>query len=171
MPRYVALLRGVSPMYLKMADLKACMEAQGFTDVRTILASGNVAFDARATGEAALEKRIEKALEARVGRRFPTLIRTSAALQRLVQTDPYAAHRLPREAKRVVTFLSVPFRGRLALPVELDGARVLAVAGREVFAAYTPSPNGPVFMTLIERTLGKDVTTRTWDTVRRCAVA
>jgi hypothetical protein len=29
-----------------------------------------------------------------------------------------------------------------------------------------------VFMTLIERTFGKDVTTRTWDTVRKvCAAA
>jgi hypothetical protein len=31
------------------------------------------------------------------------------------------------------------------------------------------SPKGPVFMTLIEKTFGKEVTTRTWDTVKKAA--
>ncbi|GIW42749.1 MAG: hypothetical protein KatS3mg077_0031 [Candidatus Binatia bacterium] len=44
MTRFVALLRGVSPMNLKMAELKQCLEAGGFTEVKTILSSGNVAF-------------------------------------------------------------------------------------------------------------------------------
>jgi hypothetical protein len=43
------------------------------------------------------------------------------------------------------------------------------VIGQEVFSAYVPSPRGPVFMTLIEKTFGKEVTTRTWDTVRKVA--
>ena len=51
-----------------------------------------------------------------------------------------------------------------------DGARILCVKGAEVFTAYLRSPRGAVFMTLIEKTFGKDVTTRTWDTVRKCAV-
>jgi hypothetical protein len=43
--------------------------------------------------------------------------------------------------------------------------------GREVFTAYVPSDKGPVFMVLIEKAFGTDVTTRTWDTVRKCAGA
>ncbi|MFL5446118.1 MAG: hypothetical protein ACJ78W_16495, partial [Myxococcales bacterium] len=70
---------------------------------------------------------------------------------------------------RVVTFLREPRGNKLALPVELDGARILSVQGTEVFSAYVPGPKGPVFMTLIEKTFGKDVTTRTWDTVRKVA--
>jgi hypothetical protein len=34
-----------------------------------------------------------------------------------------------------------------------------------------PNANGPVFMTLLERTFGKDITTRTLDTVQKCARA
>ena len=30
------------------------------------------------------------------------------------------------------------------------------------------SPNGPVFMTLLQKTFGKDITTRTWDTLTKC---
>ena len=51
------------------------------------------------------------------------------------------------------------------------GARILGINGREIFTAYVPSPRGPVFMALIEKTFGKDVTTRTWDTVKKCAAA
>jgi hypothetical protein len=32
-------------------------------------------------------------------------------------------------------------------------------------------PKGPVFMSLLERTFGTDITTRTLDTVRKCASA
>jgi len=51
--RYAAFLRGVSPMNLKMPALKACLEAAGLTDVRTLLSSGNAVFSARRTSTAA----------------------------------------------------------------------------------------------------------------------
>ncbi|MBC7601030.1 MAG: DUF1697 domain-containing protein [Ramlibacter sp.] len=35
MTRFVALLRGVSPMDLKMPQLKACLEEAGFANVKT----------------------------------------------------------------------------------------------------------------------------------------
>jgi uncharacterized protein (DUF1697 family) len=54
------------------------------------------------------------------------------------------------------------------LPAVTEGVHMVATTGREVFTAYEPNPRGPVFMTLIERTLGTDVTTRTWDTIRKC---
>ena len=171
MTRYVALLRGVSPMNAKMTELKHCFEQAGFTNVRTVLASGNVVFDARTRAAAPLERKAVAAMSKHLDRSFPTIVRSTAALQALLERDPFAAFRLPANAKRVVTFLRAPAKRRLELPLEMDGARILAVEGAEVFSAYVPSPRGPVFMTLIEKTFGKDVTTRTWDTVRKCANA
>ena len=83
----------------------------------------------------------------------------------------YVVFRLPAHAKRVVTFLRRPHKTKLSLPLEVDGARILAMNGRGIFTAYVRSPRGPVFMRLIEKTFGTNVTTRTWDTVRKCAVA
>jgi hypothetical protein len=40
-----------------------------------------------------------------------------------------------------------------------------------VFIAYLPNDKGPVFMRLLERTFGQDITTRTLETVRKCARA
>jgi hypothetical protein len=57
------------------------------------------------------------------------------------------------------------------LPITRDEATILHIAGEEVFTAYVPGPNGPVFMVLLERTFGKDITTRTLGTVQKCAAA
>lgn len=171
MPRYVAFLRGVSPMNARMPELKACFEAEGFGEVRTLLSSGNVAFNSRSSSLAALERRVEKAMRARLDRGFDTIVRATAYLQDLLDSDPFAPFELPAEAKRVITFLRSPAEARLALPVEKDGSRILAFSGSEVFAAYLPGPKAPAFMALLERSFGKSITTRTLDTVRKCAAA
>lgn len=171
MPRYVAFLRGVSPQNARMPALKQCFEAAGFSKVRTLLSSGNVIFDARSSPVAALEKRAEACMQESLGRSFYPIVRPVAALAELLDADPFAAFALPPEAKRVVSFLRQPPSTALDLPIESDGARILQVVGAEVFTAYVPSAKGPVFMTLIEKAFGTAVTTRTWDTVRKCAVA
>jgi hypothetical protein len=59
----------------------------------------------------------------------------------------------------------------MKLPAEVAGARILAFDGREVFTVYVrdAGAKGPVFMQLIEKTFGKDVTTRTWETIQKIA--
>ena len=171
MPRYVAFLCAVSPLNAKMPELKRCFEEAGFANVKTVLSSGNVVFDARSASEASLERRAASQMQAFLGRSFYTIVRKADALRSLQETDPYAAFALPANAKRVVSFLREPIGSKLALPIESDGARILSVVGREVFTAYLPSEKGPVFMTLIEKAFGTDITTRTWETVRKCARA
>jgi uncharacterized protein (DUF1697 family) len=126
-----------------------------------------VVFDARPASDAALQRKAEAAMTATLGRAFLTIVRSLDALGEIIDADPYAAFELPAAAKRVVTFLRDPPRGELALPVEVDGARILCRRGSEVFTAYVPGARGPVFMALIERTLGDALTTRTWDTVKK----
>jgi uncharacterized protein (DUF1697 family) len=172
MPRYVAFLRGVMPTNAKMPELKHCFEAAGFADVKTILGSGNVAFSAPSRSESGLERKAEAAMDRRLGRAFYTIIRPAAFLRDLLESDPYAGLRVPAHAKRVVTFLREPPDPKKRLPIERDGARILATTGREVFSAYVATPGvGPVFMTLIQKTFGLEQTTRTWETVKKCAVA
>jgi uncharacterized protein (DUF1697 family) len=171
MPRYVALLRGVSPMNAKMEELKRCFETAGFADVRTVLSSGNVAFGARAKSDAVLAREIEAAMAKHLGRTFYTIVRPASVLRELLEADPYADFRLPANAKRIVTFLREPRKAKLSLPIEADGVRILAMNRLEIFTVYLPNPRGPVFMVLIEKLFGVNVTTRTWDTVKKCATA
>lgn len=171
MERYAAFLRGVSPMNARMPELVRAFEAAGFRAVRTVLASGNVVFAARAASAPALERRAEAAMAKTLPTAFLTIVRPAAALRALLASDPYAGPRLSPGAKRVVTFLRAPPLAVPDLPIERDGARILRVEGGAVFSAYVPGPRGPVFMSLLERTFGKDVTTRTWDTVRKVLAA
>lgn len=171
MPRYVAFLRGVSPLNAKMPELKRCFESAGFTEVKTVLGSGNVVFDSNLKSIAELERKAETAMEKKLDRTFYTIVRSVDTLNQLIAADPFAKFKLPAEAKRIVTFLREPRKPAQKLPIALDDAQILATDGREVFSAYVPSPKGPVFMALIEKTFGKDVTTRTWDTVKKCTKA
>ena len=156
-------------MNAKMSDLKRAFEAAGFTDVKTLLSSGNLVFTARSASEAALQQKAEAAMTKTLGRTFLTIVRPVDTLRAMLASDPYEAFRLPSDVKRIVTFLREPPSSKLALPAELHGARILAINGSNVLSAYARTPKGPVFMTLIEKTFGAEQTTRTWDTVAKVA--
>jgi uncharacterized protein (DUF1697 family) len=156
-------------MNATMPQLKGAFEVAGFTDVRTVLSSGNIVFSATRASESSLQRKAESAMMKRLGHDFLTIVRPIDALREILASDPYEAFRLAPGAKRIVTFLRGKPSSDLTLPIELHGARILSMKGGEVFSAYVPNPKGAVFMTLIERTFGKDVTTRTWDTVAKVA--
>ena len=170
MTRFAAFLRGVSPLNCKMPELAQSFAAAGFSDVKTVLSSGNVVFTAKGT-ERAVEKKAQAAIKQHLGKEFMVFVRPVATLQAMLASDPYAAFKLKPAAKRVVTFLPAEPAATVKLPIELDGAKILLLKERTIFSAYLPSPQGPVFMVLIERTFGKAVTTRTWDTVRKVCAA
>lgn len=163
--RYVAFLRGVSPSNCKMPELKAALERAGFTDVQTVLSSGNVLFSAAPAPEQALARQAERAMKQQLGRQFETQVRSLGSLRQLLAKDPCAKLRLPPGTKRVITFLAEAPKTPPKLPVEHDGARILALRERAVFTTYAPSPRGPVFMTLLEKAFGKSITTRTRETL------
>ncbi len=68
MTRYAALLRGVNVggVNLKMADVAKALTEAGFTDVKTLLASGNVLLSSR-SGVAKVRETAEAALRAAFG--------------------------------------------------------------------------------------------------------
>jgi uncharacterized protein (DUF1697 family) len=158
-------------MNLKMADFKRCLETAGYDKVKTVLSSGNAAFDSSSKTAAVIERQIEATFAEQLGRSFYTIVRTVKQLQDMIESDPYSQFNLPSNAKRVVTFARRLPGLKSRLPIERDGAQILSLREREAFSAYVPGPKGPVFMELIKANFGSDVTTRTWDTVKKCAKA
>jgi uncharacterized protein (DUF1697 family) len=152
-----------------MPKLRQAFEQAGFSDVKTLLSSGNVLFSTPSTSLPAIEKKAEAAMEKHLGLRFFTIVRSVEALRELLASDPYKDFPAAPGAKRIVTFLRAAPKVELELPIERDGARVLVLRGTELFSDYLPTPKGPVFMTLIEKALGKEQTTRTWQTVEKLA--
>jgi uncharacterized protein (DUF1697 family) len=70
MPRYVALFRGINVGKAKriaMADLRTLLGKIGYTDVATLLNSGNAVFTAGAGSAASHATRIQKAVLTKLG--------------------------------------------------------------------------------------------------------
>ena len=124
MPRYAAFLRGVMPMNARMPELKQAFESAGFTDVRTLLSSGNVVFSARSRSDVFLQRKAEAAMLERLGQAFVTIVRPLAALEEMLGADPYRPFRLKPGSKRIVTFLRDAPTVKLRLPIELALERI-----------------------------------------------
>ena len=169
MTRYAAFLRGVMPTNCKMPALKQAFESAGFTDVKTVLGSGNVVFSARNASPAGLQRKAEAAMHESLGQAFLTIVRPVDELRELLAADPFKAFKLAPKAKRIVTFLRESAATKLKLPIEWERTRILLMRDGAVFSAYEPNPKGPLFMGLLDRTFGKAVTTRTWDTIAKVA--
>lgn len=116
----------------------------------------------------ALRKALEEAaIEAALKRPCLAIVRPLADLQALIDADPYKRLKLPANAKRIVTFLNEEPAKKPKLPLVEQQAGIYAMKGLEIFSAYVPQPGNPFFMVLLERTFGKEITTRTWDTVKK----
>jgi uncharacterized protein (DUF1697 family) len=172
MPQYVALLRGIMPSNPNMhqAKLKKVLEYLGFRNVVPVISSGNVIFESPSTDPAALEDRIEAAWPKRLGFTSTTIIRSRAELERLVALDPYKDLEHGKASYLLVTFL----KRRQKLPFTLphqpgDGPwRLVSKADRTLFSVIdTTGGQTPDVMTWLDRTFGREISSRTWKTVHR----
>jgi uncharacterized protein (DUF1697 family) len=90
----MALLRGVNNIgatkRLAMADLRALFERLGFSEVRTLLNSGNVVFTAKEGRSGEVVARIQRALKAQLGLPVPLIVLSSAEVATVVRDNPLA---------------------------------------------------------------------------------
>ena len=91
MTTFVALLRAVNvggTGKLPMQDLKRLCEQQGFANVRTYIASGNVIFE-NAKREGAVKAALEAALREYAGKHVGVLVRTAKEMQEVLAANPF----------------------------------------------------------------------------------
>jgi uncharacterized protein (DUF1697 family) len=102
----IALFRGINVGKAKriaMAELKAMFEDLGFSDVRTLLNSGNVVFDGGRTSTVADAKRIASALTERTGVSANTLVLQAATLDAAIAGNPFTG-RIDDPSRMLVGF-------------------------------------------------------------------
>ena len=118
MSRDIALLRGINvggKNVIPMAELKACFEAEGFSDVTTYIQSGNVIFTSVERGRLRLTRRIEDALAARFAYRASVVVRSRAQLRRVVDRAPAGFGTAPAKFRYDVIFLKEPLAASRAM--------------------------------------------------------
>ena len=173
MPHYVALLRGINVggRTVKMDKLRAVLGKAGLTDVETVIASGNVLFGSPSRSDAALEKKIEAALEGSFGFAVKTLVRSAPEMQKVAALEPFGT--LGDHDTLHVAFLKAPpSRDGLAHVLALrDTATDMKLHGRELYFKVTGRFSDSVaFRSPMEKLLGVPMTVRNAHTVRKlCA--
>lgn len=89
--RYVALLGSINVggNQLKMAELRAALEDEGFANVATVVASGNVLFDHAKEADAKLEDQIAAVVKERFGIDTFAAVRGKAELEAAIAENPW----------------------------------------------------------------------------------
>ena len=172
MTSYVALLRGINVggnNRLAMADLRSLLGGLGYTDVRTVLQSGNAVFSTMAGSPTQLAEHIAAAIELELGLTIGVLVRTGADLLAVVDGNPFVGT-ATEPSKLFASFLSAPVApARIA---DVDPAQFLPAEFRLTEQAlYLWCPDGisntKLPLALSDKKLGVTATARNWNTVTK----
>lgn len=164
---YVALLRGInlgSKRRVAMADLRGWLTDLGYTDVRTLLQSGNVVFRT-SKRMATVRKELEAALATGAGFQIDCVLRTAAELRAVIDADPLGAVATD-PSRYLVSFLDVRGAWPTVEATDFEPERV-HLAERE---AYFWVPNGMQNSKIIAAfpaRKGEVATVRNWNTVTK----
>ena len=173
---YVAFLRGINVggnKTISMARLREAFESLGLHNVKTLLASGNVLFETGATGARALTQTIEQKISKTFGLEVSVILRTRRQLEQLAAANPFRGIPVTPRTRLFVTFLSEKPGTGLKIPYESPDKsfRILRLADRDVCSVLNLGPQGAKNlrqMDILEKEFGKKITTRNWNTVRKC---
>lgn len=170
MTRYAAFLRGVNlgKRTVKSADLKSAFEALGFENVKTLLASGNVLFDAKTSR--GLQAKIEAGLGQQFGFDVGTVLRSVEELKAMVEADPFGGRVEGEDKKLYVMMFAEKLPAGVAVPSVAGDYEVLPPQERDIYLIGYRKPDGTYAaggLLLIEKQLpkGRLVTTRNWNTI------
>jgi uncharacterized protein (DUF1697 family) len=174
--KWAAMLRGINlgKRQLKSTELKSVVEGLGFTQVKPILASGNVVFEAGDAAPEAIERDLHAALEKTTGLRSEVFVRNRAELAALVDANPF-----PDAARERPSFLLVTFHREPVAKESLDrllagyeGPERVAVIGRESFIDFPDGQGRSQLAVLMQKVKRAPPTTgRNWNTVGKLLAA
>lgn len=162
----VALMRGIGPgnpntLGTKLASV---LEDLGFSNVRSVISSGNVIFESDANDISQLEATIQAAWPEKLGFTSTTIVRSQPQLEALVARNPFKGAEHSRESYLLVTFFKSP-------PSDLSDLKGNYYDDLGVNALCsiidTTASKTPDFMAKLERQFGKDITSRTYLTLHR----
>ncbi|NCU10837.1 MAG: DUF1697 domain-containing protein [Sphingomonadaceae bacterium] len=172
MPRYVALFGSINVggNRLTMADLRWAFEREGFENVETVVASGNVLFDFDERPTDGLEELFAHMMAERFDIASFVAVRSRAELIRAVEDNPFAAD----GAENLVHTHFLAGQPALARFEELlaayagRGPERLAPGDRALYIDYAGGAgNSRLTGAFIERRLGYPGTARNLRSLRR----
>lgn len=175
MTLWIAFLCGVNvgKRQMKMGALRLLLEEAGYAEVKTILASGNVRFEANATKDA-VKSDLETIISAKFGFRTDVILRTGDEFAAMLKNHPFGSLDPEADLTRHVILYEHPLP-----PIELESrpgdTEILRVDAREIYFAGYRQANGRYTENIEEvlKPLGKALgktnpnTARNWNTMEK----
>lgn len=168
MTTFVALLRGVNVGKAKrvpMADLRSLLAGMGYSDVATLLNSGNAVFHASRGGPAKHAADIAATISAELRVEVPVVVKTAGDIAAIIAENPLATHAADHSRLLVAFAPDTETLQGLAGIASLVTPPEQFVVGRH--AAYLHCPQDILGSKAWEALLGKTgrvATTRNWAT-------
>ncbi len=172
--RWVALLRGINVGTAKrvgMADLRLLVESLGYTDVATVLATGNIVFTARPAAPAPAP-RLERELGARLGLRAAVVALSQVEFDRVVRANELLAPARDPSRLMVAVVRGSAAMARLRALADQPWDPEKLACGRG--AGYLWCPGGLAespLVAAVNKALRDDVTMRNWNTTLKIQAA
>lgn len=175
MSRIFLFLRGINVgghHKVPMAQLKEELSILGFSNIKTLLNSGNVAMDSPSADIVQIENQISTHLANVFGFSIPSIVRKADGIVNLTKENPFNKIEVTEDTRLYVTLLKNKHNASLSCPyTSADGTFTILKADSDMIVSYldiskTKTPKG---MDELERLFGKDVTTRNWNTIQKVA--
>lgn len=172
---WFAFLQGINlgKRQMKMAELKACLEAAGFANVKTVLASGNVRFEAQGA-ETGIKSRFETVIEQQFGFAVGVVLRSETEMAVMLKHHPFDTLDPKADLTRHVILFDAPIP-EVALESRAGDTEILRTDRRELYFAGYRQANGRYTEHVEEvlkplyKLLGKanGGTMRNWNTIEK----
>jgi uncharacterized protein (DUF1697 family) len=166
---WIALFRGINvggKNSLPMKSLTATLEAEGLSQIRTYIQSGNVVFESRAGTASSLAARIARAVAQAHGFAPKVFVLVASDLKRAAAANPFPAGEAEPNRLHLFFLAEKPKSADLTALNRLRAGREMFEIRGKVFYMYAPDGMGTSKLgAAAERHLGVDATARNWRTV------
>ncbi|MFD2057953.1 DUF1697 domain-containing protein [Mesorhizobium calcicola] len=175
MQTYVALLYSIilgEGRRVVMADLKAMAQDLGLKNVRTLVATGNLVFEAQTMPVGALEGRLEAAFEKAFGKHVDIIVRTASDWLTLAAGNPFPDESIATADQVAVRVMRqpVPDEAVSALKSYVGKDEKMRAVGGDIWIVFSrATPSSRLLAATSHKRLGIG-TSRNWNTVRKLAV-
>lgn len=169
MHTYIAFLRGINvggKHLVPMRKLKEILSENSFSDVKTLLNSGNVIFNHLNSSKEKLTLELETILKKEFAFEIPCFLITKQEFLEIISLDPFKKEEINQNLRFYITFSKNTILEESIINNDLKGIKIISTNSNFIcFVLDLTEKNSTKAMITLEKILGREVTTRNMNTI------
>jgi uncharacterized protein (DUF1697 family) len=157
---------------IAMPQLQALGTTLGFGRVKTLLATGNVIFDAAETDVKKLEQQWETAIKDTFGFEAGVIVKPMSVIKALIEANPFSHIPVTNNTRLYITFYDKEPTVKQTFPLRYaDDFDILSATDGIIASVLTLGEMRSVdSMAVLKKMFGKKITTRNWNTILKVGI-